>query len=290
MTDFVHRETTINGLRFHYVEAGAGPLVVLLHGFPEFWYSWRFQIAALAEAGFHVITPDLRGYNKSDKPHGKDQYRIDLLAEDVARLIRKTSQQRATVVGHDWGGGIAWKVVNAFPKLVERLIILNAPHPATFLREMKTLTQLLKSWYIFFFQLPYIPEIMFRAGNFALMDRSLRREPVREHAFTTQDIAEYKAALSQPGALTAGINYYRANFRDFWSRPTWFTDPITQPTLIIWGEQDRYLGIRLLEGLDEWVPDIRIERIPQASHWVQIDAFERVNELILNFMKGRRET
>ncbi len=284
MTNFVHRETIVNGLQLHYVEAGTGPLVLLLHGFPEFWYSWRFQIFALAEAGFHVIAPDLRGYNKSDKPTGKNQYRIELLAKDVAELIHKTGQPGATVVGHDWGGGIAWKVASAYPDLVGGVIILNAPHPATFLREMKTLTQLLKSWYIFFFQLPYIPEIAFKAGNFALMDRALRRDPVRKDAFTAQDIAMYKAALSEPSALTAGINYYRANFQNFWSHPHWFTELITLPTLVIWGEQDRYLGLRLLDGLDQWVPNLRIEKIPQASHWVQIDSPEQVNELIIQFL------
>ncbi len=284
MTDFGHRETIVNGLRLHYVEAGDGPLVVLLHGFPEFWYSWRFQIAALAKAGSYVIAPDLRGYNTSDKPTGKNQYRIDILAEDVAGLIHRTGQQRATVIGHDWGGGIAWKVAIAYPDLVERLIILNAPHPATFLREMKTLIQLLKSWYIFFLQIPYIPEILFKAGNFALMDRALRRDPVRQNAFTAQDIALYKSALSEPGALTAGINYYRANFRNFWNHPAWFTEPITSPTLVIWGEQDCYLGIRLLDGLDRWVPNLRIEKISQASHWVQIDAPEQGNELIIQFL------
>lgn len=283
-TDFVHQETVINGLRFHYVEAGAGSLVMLLHGFPEFWYSWRFQISALAEAGYHVVAPDLRGYNKSDKPPGRNQYHIDVLANDVAGFIRGMANQQATVVGHDWGGGIAWKVASAYPELVKRLIVLNAPHPAVFMREMRTLKQLQKSWYMFFFQIPYLPEIVFRAWNYALMDRAFRQEPVRQNAFSPQDIARYKAAISEPGALTSGINYYRANIRHFWNHPHWFTKPITQPTLIIWGEQDNYLSIRLLEGLDRWVSDLQIERIPQASHWVQIDAHEQVNEFIIQFL------
>ena len=157
MTDFVHREIVVNGLRFHSVEAGSGPLVVLLHGFPEFWYSWRYQMKALAEAGFHVLAPDLRGYNHSDKPLGTSQYCLDLLADDVAGFIRERGDQSAILVGHDWGGAIAWKVASAYPELVERLVILNAPHPAAFKRELRTFTQLRKSWYMLFFQLPYIP-------------------------------------------------------------------------------------------------------------------------------------
>lgn len=256
LADFAHRETIVNGLRFHYVEAGAGPLVVLLHGFPEFWYSWRFQLAALAEAGFHAVAPDLRGYNTSDKPRGKDQYRIDLLAEDVAGLIRKIGSTQTTVVGHDWGGGIAWKVASAYPDLVQRLVILNAPHPAAFIRELQTFTQLWKSWYIFFFQLPYLPELVIKTGNFGLLDWGLRRDSVKSNAFTAHDIALYKDALSKPGALTAGINYYRANLGDLWRQPRWLTQPITQPTLVIWGEQDRYFTIRVLDDWERWVPNL----------------------------------
>ena len=283
-TDYVHRETVVNGLRFHYVEAGAGPLVLLLHGFPEFWYSWRFQISALANAGFYVVALDLRGYNKSDKPIGKKQYRLDLLADDVAGFIQGIRKHQAIVVGHDWGGGIAWKVASAYPELVAQLIILNSPHPAVFKRELRSLAQLRKSWYMFFFQLPYIPEIAFRAFNYAVMERVLRRDPVRQNAFTPHDLVLYKAAISESGALTAAINYYRANVRYVWSNPSWFTESITRPTLVIWGEQDRYLNIGLLEGLSRWVPDLRIERIPQGSHWIQNDAHECVNELIIQFL------
>ena len=285
MTDLVHRECIVNGLRFHYVEAGVGPLVVLLHGFPEFWYSWRYQIPALAQAGFHVVAPDLRGYNKSDKPIGSRHYRVDLLADDIVGLIRGMGEQQATVVGHDWGGGIAWKVVSAYPEMVGRLIILNAPHPAAFMRELRTFTQLRKSWYMFVFQLPYIPEVMFRAFNYAALERAFRRDPVRQDAFTSHDITLYKNAISEPGALTAGINYYRGNFLDFWRGPRWFNEPITTPTLVIWGEQDKYLNDGLLEGLSRWVSDLRIERIPHGSHWVQIDAHERVNELMTQFLQ-----
>ena len=261
------------------------PWLCCFTDFQSFGIPGGTKLPALAEAGFHVLAPDLRGYNKSDKPIGKDQYRLDLLADDVAGFIRGRGDQSAIVVGHDWGGAIAWKVASAYPELVERLVILNAPHPAAFKRELRTLTQLRKSWYMLFFQLPYIPEAAFRAGNYAVMERSFRQEPIRQQAFTQHDIALYKAAISEPGALTAALNYYRANLRFLWSESSWFTDVITTPTLVIWGEHDRYLSVNLLRGLDQWVSDLRVERIPDGSHWVQIDAHERVNELIIDFLQ-----
>src|SRR3954449_2631161 len=160
---WAHREAVVNGVRLHYVEAGAGPLVVLLHGFPEFWYSWRHQIPALAAAGFRVVAPDMRGYNRSDKPRGVRAYSGDALTGDVAKLIRACGAERAVVVGHDWGAAVAWQFAMAYPALLERLVIMNAPHPARFLRALRTWRQARKSWYMFFFQLPWLPESRFRA-------------------------------------------------------------------------------------------------------------------------------
>src|SRR5579884_3024966 len=161
---WTHRHASVNGVRLHYVEAGRGPLVVLLHGFPEFWYSWRHQIPALAAAGFRVLAPDLRGYNESDKPPGVAAYGLERVAGDVAALVRHAGERRAAVVGHDWGGGIAWWLAMHRPDVVGRLAVLNAPHPAAFRRELRTPGQLLRSWYVFFFQLPALPEWLFRAG------------------------------------------------------------------------------------------------------------------------------
>ncbi len=283
--DLTHRDAIVNGVRLHYVEAGEGSLVVLLHGFPEFWYSWRFQIPALASAGFHVIAPDLRGYNKSAKPIGIHQYEIDVLADDIVGLIRHVGEQSAVVTGHDWGGAIAWSLAKDHPEVVKRLIILNAPHPAAFRRELGTFGQLWKSWYIFFFQLPWLPEAAFRAFDYALLERTLRRDLVHTAIVTEDDIAAYKAAFSEPGALTAAINYYRAAARISWRRDSWRSTRIAIPTLVIWGKQDRYLGLALLEGLHRWVPKLRVETISNASHWVQMEAHERVNQLMLGFLK-----
>jgi pimeloyl-ACP methyl ester carboxylesterase len=288
-----HRFAVVGGVRLHYVEAGpqAGTvkgserLCLALHGFPEFWYSWRHQIPALAAAGFRAVAPDLRGYNESEKPPGVASYRVGRLVADVAGLIRQAGVTRAHVVGHDWGGGIAWALAAARPEVVDRLVILNAPHPAAFLRELRTPGQLLRSWYMFFFQLPLLPELLFRAGDFALLERTLRHGPARPGAFTEEDIRLYKQALARPGALTAAINYYRAAFRHLGGLRRDLR-PVCCPTLLIWGERDAYLGVRLTDGLGPWVHDLRIERLPAASHWVQHDEPERVNRLLLDFLRA----
>lgn len=281
--DWTHHRAFINGLHLHYVEAGTGPLILLLHGFPEFWYSWRHQIPALADAGFRVIAPDLRGYNESDRPAGIRNYRMELLVEDVAGLIRHVGVERAVVVAHDWGGVIAWRLAMDRPELVERLVILNSPHPAAYRRELRNPMQWLRSSYVLFFQLPWLPEWLLGVGNFALLRRVWRRQPLRADAFTAKDIMMYRLALSRPGARTAALNYYRANLRIL-GKTLGDIRPIVAPTLLIWGERERYLGIGLTHGLERWVPRIRVERLPDASHWVQNDAPERVNQLILEFL------
>jgi pimeloyl-ACP methyl ester carboxylesterase len=282
---------TVNGVRLHCVEAGSGPPVVLLHGFPEFWYAWRHQIPALAEAGFRAVAPDLRGYNLSEKPPGVGAYELRHLVADVAGLIRWTGAPSAVLVGHDWGGVIAWHVAKHHPDLVRRLIILNAPHPVVMKRELGSWAQRRRSWYAVAFQIPALPELAIRALDFAILRRILRRDPVRPGAFTGDDIEAYVRALSQPGALTATINYYRAlraGSRGRPSGPRWRDTVIAAPTLLIWGERDRYLGLPLLDDLERLVDSLRIERIPDASHWVQADAPERVNELILDFLGQAR--
>jgi epoxide hydrolase 4 len=283
---WTHHFAPINGIRLHYVEAGSGPLVILLHGFPEFWYSWRHQIPVLAKAGFRVVAPDLRGYGESDKPRGVQAYQIELLTADVLALIHHLGYSSAHIVGHDWGGGIAWSMTMQFPTAVERLAILNCPHPAILFQQIRQPWQLFKSWYIFFFQVPFLPECLFRLNGLAALMRTLRRDPVRPDAFTAEDVERYRLALARPGALTAAINYYRAAFRRNLGRVPPGMKPIAQPTLVIWGERDRYLDLRLLDGLNAWVPNLRIERLADASHWVQNDAPQRVNPLLVEFLRA----
>jgi len=281
-----HHEAVVNGVRLHYVEAGSGPLVVLLHGFPEFWYGWRHQIGPLAAAGYRVIAPDMRGYNQSEKPPGVHAYAVETLVEDVVALIAHCGVTRATVVGHDWGGVVAWEVAMRRPNVVEKLIVLNAPHPAAFLRELRTPAQLARSWYALAFQVPMLPELLIALGDYRMLRAVFRRDPVRPNAFTEDDIQRYRDAFAIPGARTATINYYRAAMRRNPRRITLeAVRAVIAPTLLIWGMGDRYLGPALTERLEQWVPRLRVERITGASHWVQHDTPEQVTALMLGFLR-----
>jgi pimeloyl-ACP methyl ester carboxylesterase len=279
-----HRMVSVEpGVRLHVVEAGEGRPVVLLHGFPEFWYSWRKQILALAAAGHHVLAPDMRGYNLSDKPRGVHAYRLDRLAGDVARLLDAFDAARAVVVGHDWGALVAWWFAMLFPERIERLAILNVPHPLVALRGLRTPAQLRRSWYIFFFQLPWLPELSARATGYAFVRQALRGS-LQRGSFSPADIDRYVEAIARPGALTAGINYYRALGR-YGPRFTRRLRRIDCPVLVIWGERDPYVGRELAEPPREWVPNVRVERLPEVSHWVQNDAPEQVNALLIDFLR-----
>jgi epoxide hydrolase 4 len=281
-SQFSHGDADLSGgIRLHYVEAGEGPLVVLLHGFPEFWYSWRRQIPVLAEAGFHVVAPDLRGYDLSTKPRGWRNYDASLLAADIAGLIHHFGEQNAFVVGHDWGAAVAYTLAMRHPEVVRRLAILNVPHPARMLDGFKTLKQLRKSWYMFFFQIPRLPEYLIARDNFSFAKRSLRADS--KDSFTDADLELYTQAWSQPGALTGMINYYRAALRRSPRKTLAQMTPIAAQTLVIWGMRDRHLGSELAEPAPEWVPNVQVERIPEATHWVQHEAPERVNELLVDF-------
>jgi pimeloyl-ACP methyl ester carboxylesterase len=272
-------------VRLHYVEAGEGPLVVLIHGFPEFWFGWRFQIPTLAAAGFHVVAPDMRGYNLSSRPAGIAAYDTDRLAADVRDLIRERGADRAFLVGHDWGAGAAWATAMNHPEMVERLAILNGPHPRRMLRGLRRPRQLARSWYMFFFQFPWLPERLLSAAGYSALRRAF--DDARPGAFTPQDIARYVEAWSQPGAATAMLNYYRAAFRRVPRRGQERTGPIRAPTLVIWGERDRALGPELAEPDRADVPNLeRVVRLPDASHWVQHDEPERVGQLLIDFFAG----
>jgi pimeloyl-ACP methyl ester carboxylesterase len=274
--------------RLHYVEAGEGPLVVLLHGFPEFWYGWRYQIPALVAAGFRVVAPDMRGYNLSSKPAELAAYEPRRIAGDVRELIAERGEPRAFLAGHDWGAAIAWVTAMAHPEVVERLAILNVPHPRRMLEALsRPNRQLARSWYMFFFQLPWLPEQAVRAGDWWFFRYGFEHD-ARPGAFTPADVDRYREAWSQPGAATATINYYRASLR---SRPPRAGGgglvPVQAPTLVIWGERDRHLGAELAEPSPEDVPNLeRVVRLPDASHWVQHDEPERVSGLLIDFFKG----
>ena len=274
------------GVRLHYVEAGEGPLVVLLHGFPEFWWSWRHQIPALADAGFRVVAPDLRGYGQSDAPPRWQDYKMETLAADVAGLIEALGEERAFVVGHDWGAAVAWMVATLHPERVERLAILNVPHPETMLRTLRSSPrQLLHSWYMFFFQIPWLPETAARLAGRRFLEGAYR--DARPGAFTPEDLARYEEALLRsPGGIKGPIDYYRAALRRSPRAAQEQFTPIAAPTLVIWGVQDRFLTEQMADPDPALVPDVRVVKLPDASHWVQHDEPERVSTLLVEHFRG----
>lgn len=269
----------------HTVLAGPedGPLAVLLHGFPECWYSWRHQIPPLVGAGYRVAVPDQRGYNLSDKPPDVGAYQIDNLTGDILGLIRALGRERATLVAHDWGGMVAWRLAIDQPQTVERLIVMNAPHPVAMAKALGSdWSQRLRSWYMFFFQVPWLPETLLSLSPPATARLFLRGTAVRRRAFSAADLEVMAAALAQPGALRAMIHWYRAAFH---YRPAQRARAIEAPTLLLWAEDDVALGKGLTYSLERWVPDLEIHYIPQCGHWVQNEAAAEVNERLLAFLQ-----
>src|SRR5215471_4900971 len=266
----------------HYVEAGDGPLIVLLHGFPEFWFGWRLQIAPLAAAGFRVVAPDTRGINLSSKPEGFEAYAVDRLAADIKGLIGALGCESATLVGHDWGGSIAWATAMNHPEVVERLAILNAAHPRKLSEGLHNPNQLRKSWYFFFFATPGLPEHVVPARDWHFFRHFLGDA---NPPYTPEELERYVEAWSQPGAAAAMIDYYRASVRASQKEAKAAIRPISAPTLVIWGQRDGYLGSDLAEPEHDDVPNLQgVERLPDASHWVHHDEAERVNQLLVEFL------
>jgi epoxide hydrolase 4 len=285
-----HSIVEVNQLHLHIVQAGpkSGVPVVLLHGFPEFWYGWRRQIPTLVEAGFRVIMPDQRGYNLSDKPRGIQSYRVDELVKDILGLIDALNYEKVNLVGHDWGAIVAWALADQFPKRLQRLGILNVPHPLVMRRFVtRDLEQMRRSSYAFFFQLPWLPERALRADDWRGAVRALRGSG-KIHTFTNEDIARYKEAWSQPGAMTAMINWYRA-LRYQTTLPKEMQ--IKVPTLMMWGMKDAALTHRMARPSIDHCDDGKLIFFPEATHWVQHDAAEEVNHYLIDFLldkEGKR--
>lgn len=277
-----------NQVNLDVLQAGPqdGPLVILLHGFPEFWYGWRRQMPALAAAGFCVWVPDQRGYNRSEKPIGIDAYRLDTLAADVVGLIDAAGHQKAYIAGHDWGAAVTWRVANRYPDRVEKAAILNVPHPFVLNKMLRSNPrQFMRSTYMLFFQIPGLPEMMLAANNWQRTADGMRNSS-RPGVFSDEDMARYRDAWSQPGALTAMLNWYRAMLQ---RPPSWSPSPrITVPTLLIWGTEDKFLGRELAQPSLDLCDDGRIEFVEGATHWVQHAEPERVNALLLEFFGSHR--
>ncbi|MDQ3943228.1 MAG: alpha/beta fold hydrolase [Actinomycetota bacterium] len=282
--DFRHEMIQVGNLRMHAVIEGPedGPLVVMLHGFPEFWYSWRYQIKAVAAAGYRVVAVDQRGYNLTDKRGPYDPF---TLAADVARLIRTLGYEKANIVGHDWGGAIGWVIGARYPDIVEKLIACNAPHPSAAIAAWRSLylPQIRRSWYMLAFQIPELPERLMSAKDYESLASNLKKGT--RGALNDEELSYFKQAWSRPGALTGGINWYRALFRS-WGRGHLKNLEVHTPSLLIWGDQDAFLTKRTAEWTRRYVPDLTLRYIRGASHWVQQDSPETVNRYMLDFLEN----
>jgi len=282
-----HSYIETNGIRLHVVQAGpqSGVPVVLLHGFPEFWYGWRKQIPALVAEGCRVIIPDQRGYNLSDKPKGIKNYDIFMLVEDMIGLIDVLGYEKVNLVGHDWGANVAWALAIKYPERLHKLSIMNVPHPAVMNRFLKRdFEQIRRSWYAAFFQLPWIPETMLQAGDWSRAEQALRGKN-NFHSFTDEDIIKYKDAWSQLDAMTSMLNWYRAVMR---YQPPMPKDPrVKVRTLMMWGMKDFALSHRMARPSMDYVDDGNLILFPDATHWVQHDAADEVNHYLIDFIFDR---
>jgi pimeloyl-ACP methyl ester carboxylesterase len=281
-----HITLPTNGIHLHVVQAGSryGPLVILLHGFPEFWYGWRNQIKPLAEAGFRVWAPDQRGYNLSDKPQGVRAYSLEELTGDVLGLIDAAGVEKCYLAGHDWGAAVAWWVALRHPERLHKLAILNAPHPAVMLQTLQhSLTQLRHSWYMFYFQIPFLSEATLRSNDWEPVVRMLKAGS-RPASFTSADLDLYRQAWWRKGAFTAMLNWYRAALQ---VPPDRSGDlRIHVPTLILWGAQDIALTRQLAQPSLDLCDQGELVFFEESSHWVQLDEAEAVNQHLVEFFSS----
>ena len=269
----------------HAVAAGPkdGPVVLLLHGFPEFSYGWRRQIEPLVAAGFRVIVPDQRGYNLSSKPSGVAAYVLTELVSDVIAIADQLGQEKIFLAGHDWGAAVAWSAALLHRQRIAKLAVLNVPHPSVMRKFLSTRPrQFLRSWYMFLFQVPWLPEALLSACNFRVAARSLLRSS-RPGTFSAEDLAQYRAAWSQPGALTGMINWYRALFR---VRTKFADNTVRVPTRILWGERDDFLLTEMAHQSLRYCTSAELFTFANATHWLQHEEPVRVSELLIEFFRS----
>lgn len=271
----------VNNVRLHAVVSGPqqGKVMLFLHGFPEFSLGWKKQLVFFAAKGFRVVAPDQRGYNLSSKPKGVKAYRIENLVADMVELIKQLSTEKIILVGHDWGGAVAWEIAGQYPELIEKLIILNMPHLRIMRETLKTnARQMVRSWYTGFFQIPFLPEWISSWFNFKLMEKSMIGTAI-QHTFTRFEITQYKVAWRQPGAIKAMINWYRAYK---YSHPA--LKRIHIPTLILWGTRDKFLLPQMAGKSNMLCSKGKLIYIDDATHWLHHEKAAKVNQLILNFL------
>ncbi len=290
-----HEYAEVNGQRLHYVTAGKGKLIMFVHGFPEFWYEWKNQLAEFGR-DYQAVAPDMRGYNLSSKPDEVEQYQVKYLVEDLRALAEKLGHKKFILVAHDWGGAVAWAFAIAHPDHLEKLVIINAPHPGVFQRELReNSAQQKASQYMLMFRSAQAEQTL-SANNYATLVQAVLGEGLKTGVFNEADKQAYIEAWSQPGALTGGLNYYRAARV---GPPTGDDKEVTNfaaglsslevkvPTLVIWGEKDSALLTGNLEGLDKFVPNLTIKRIPDGTHWVIHEKPALINQYIREFIKGQ---
>jgi pimeloyl-ACP methyl ester carboxylesterase len=280
-----------NGINFEVATMGSGDrLALCLHGFPEHAYSWRFQMPLLAKLGYRVWAPNLRGYGGTDSPREISAYRVETLVEDVASLIRASGAPETLLIAHDWGGALAWTLAMQHPQLINRLVVMNLPHPACFMREFRHPTQFLKSWYMLFFQLPVLPELLLGRGQGRATAEAIRRSACDPARFPDEAMEVYRQNAARPGGLTAMLNWYRALFRGGGMRRARGNafPKIETPTLFLWGDADVALSIRTTRGTEEYVSNLTFRVLPGVSHWVQQEAPETVNAMLEAWLTGKR--
>lgn len=285
--NLIHNDVaSLNGIDIHFASVGKGELVIFLHGFPEFWYAWRKQLESIGRK-FHAVAVDMRGYNLSSKPKGTRPYRASEVAKDIVALADHLGAARFSVVGHDWGGVIAWHVASEYPDRVSKLVVINAPHPANMKRELRhNAAQRKASSYILFMRLPGAARIL-SAFNFRML-RPLLERGVRHGYFDRDDVVAYIEAWSQPGAMRASVAYYKAIrlFSTLRNDRSTEQGRIRAPVLVIWGDRDRYLLTGNLDGLADVIEDLTVHRVPDASHWIVHEKPDVVNQLLEDFLQS----
>jgi pimeloyl-ACP methyl ester carboxylesterase len=282
--DLRERYIETNGVRLHVVEAGPadGPMVLFLHGFPEFWYAWRKQLPFFAEKGFLAVAPDQRGYNLSDKPAGIAAYGIDELAKDITGLIDAYGQKQVYLVGHDWGASVAWWTAIKYPGRIQKLVILNVPHPKVMARNVfKNTQQMKRSWYIFFFQIPGAVEKLAADTDYEWVLEMVRTS-ANPGAFTPEELEKYREAFKRPGAFTAMVNWYRAMIQTKQDSPLGFD--VAMPMMLMWGEQDVSMLSQMADESMSYCKQGKLIKMPDVSHWIQHEQADKVNVLIEDFI------
>jgi pimeloyl-ACP methyl ester carboxylesterase len=283
--DLRERYIQTNGIKLHVMEAGPadGPMILFLHGFPEFWYAWRKQLQFFADKGYLVVAPDQRGYNLSDKPEGIASYKIDELAKDIIGLIDAYGRKQVNLVGHDWGASVSWWVALKYPERIRKLVILNVPHPKVMAKNIFTnVEQMKKSWYIFYFQIPGAVDKLAKATNYEWVLQMITTS-ANPGAFTPAELEEYRKAFSQPGAFTAMVNWYRAMVQTQQVPPASFD--VTMPMIFMWGEEDVAMLTEMADQSMAYCKQGKLIKMPGVSHWIQHEQADKVNAIIEEFFK-----